>query len=363
MSKFTKLSFETGMLAFSRSIQITEGIFFGIKANAKNGADAADARIPVEILEKGVRGQTSQDNAKDKAGLSNPQTVEFAVVPQGCNMVELEYGLRVLPMSTEPHACDDTSVGHAYRRLAAAYSNAGGYHVLAALYVWNIANARFAWRNRFQSDEMSVKIIFEDRSVTFDPMALSLESVTSRDRMVAAMKEGNAGDYDDLVAGFSEGLSGTAFTAKVVWLARMEPGQEIFPSQEYVREEKADKHLSRVLAKLPTMSSGRHIQQASMHSQKIGAALRHIDVWHGDPEYGAIAVNPYGGVQKTSAVLRDPKSKKSFYHLRKNADNILAAIEGVTGQDEIPDEIHFIMANLVRGGVLGSASTKKKEAA
>ena len=108
----------------------------------------------------------------------------------------------------------------------------------------------------------------------------------------------------------------------------MEPGQEVFPSQEYVREEKADKQLSRVFAKLPTFYGGRELMQASMHSQKIGAALRHIDIWHGSDEHDApIAVNPYGGVQETSAVLRDAKTKRSFYDLRARAETLISGIE------------------------------------
>jgi CRISPR-associated protein Csy3 len=347
------LSFETGMLAFSRSLQITEGLFFGVEKR-----EGEDIRVPIEILEKGVRGQTSQDNAKDKAGLSNPQSVEFAVVPQGCSAVTLAFGLRVLPMSRQPHACDDTNVGDAYRRLATAYDKAQGYDVLATLYIWNIANGRFAWRNRFQADDMSVTVEFDGRSIAFDPRVLGFDDMPDRDELIAAITVGGSQDLDALITGVARGLTDTAFTAKVSWTAIMDPGQEIFPSQEYVRSEKVDDKLSRVLAKLPTMWRGRQIQQASMHSQKIGAALRHIDVWHGTDGYGAIAVNPYGGVQETSAVLRAPGTKKSFYDLRKNADAILEAIELATTPDSIPKDIHFIMANLVRGGVLGQVKGK-----
>ena len=141
----------------------------------------------------------------------------------------------------------------------------------------------------------------------------------------------------------------------------MEPGQEVFPSQEYVREEKANNNLSRVFAKLPTLFANRQIQQASMHSQKIGAALRHIDIWHGDDAYDAIAVNPYGGVQETGAVLRNPKTKKSFYDIRAGADALLRGVKAAERANDLSGDVHFVMANLVRGGVFG-ASKKKAEA-
>lgn len=349
------LSFETGMLAYARSIQITEGLFFGSRA----GNDEK-SRSPIEILEKGVRGQSSEDKAKNP-GLSNPQSVEFAVIPLGHDKVELEFSIRFMPLALKPHACGNTSVGEAYSRLAEGYRNAGGFRVLAELYVWNIANARFAWRNRFQSDEMSVTIGFNGVEISFDPFALSLDQPASLADLRAAMVSGSDTDLEELIAGVTEGLTSKSFGAKVVWLAKMEPGQEVFPSQEYVREEKVDKNLSRVLAKLPAFFDGREIKQASMHSQKIGAALRHIDVWHDSDIYTAIAVNPYGGVQETSAVVREPRTKKSFYDIRAKADILLDGVEAATSSEDLSGDAHFVMANLVRGGVFGSSS-KKAEA-
>mgnify|MGYP005847514147 CR=1 FL=1 len=346
-------SFETGMLAYARSVQITEGLFTATKS------DDPEIRTPVEVLEKGVRGQSSEDKAKNP-GLSNPQSVEYAVISQGHDGVELSFSVRFMPLSLRPHACGSTEVGETHRRFAAGYKAAGGFRVLVALYVWNIANARFAWRNRFQSDDMTVKVTFEGSTLVFDPFKFDLNTAADEAEMAAALLEGDADDLAEMIDRIADGLSNDsekAETIHVAWNARMEPGQEIFPSQEYIREEKADKQLSRVFAKLPLRrGDGRTIYQASMHSQKIGAALRHIDVWHGSEAHEApIAVNPYGGVQETSAVLRDPKTKRSFYDLRAKAQPLLDQVESASGSDNIPGDVHFIMANLVRGGVFGSS--------
>lgn len=353
------LSLETGMLAFARSVQITEGLFFATSAQKPGFL------TPVEILEKGVRGQSSEDKAKNP-GLSNPQSVEYAIVPQGHDGVCLSFSVRFMPLSLRPHACNNIDVGAAYERLATAYRSAGGFGTLALLYVWNIANARFAWRNRFQSDAMTVRVETKDGAVlVFDPFKLSLDLPASRDDLAAGLVEGAPGKLDEVIEGVAYGLSNTdqeAYSVKVTWNAAMEPGQEVFPSQEYVREEKADKQLSRVFAKLPAFHDGRELMQASMHSQKIGAALRHIDIWHGSDEHDApIAVNPYGGVQETSAVLRDPKTKRSFYHLRANSETLISGIEAAKSANEISGDAHFVMANLIRGGVFG-VSGKKAEA-
>lgn len=340
------VSFETGMLAYARSLQISEGVFFGAHG---------DKRMPVEILEKGVRGQSSEDKAKNP-GLSNPQTVEFAVLPHGCTAVELDFSVRVLPKAMAPHACGNTMVGTTYTELAAEYARAGGFAVLAELYAWNIANARFAWRNRFQVDTSKVKVAFSGETIAFDPSILSLEHVADRDDMAAALITGDRPGLDRFIDGMTRGLTEAPFTFDVTWAGEMDAGQEIFPSQEYIREAKAEKDLSRVYAKLPAFFSGRRVNQASMHSQKIGAALRHIDIWHGDEDYGPIAVNPYGGVQETAAVLRRPANKNSFYDIRKKAEDVLIAVRSAQSASDIPGSIHFMMANLVRGGVFGSSS-------
>lgn len=361
MAKSNHLSLETGMLAFARSVQITEGLFYATSSAHPD----PDRQTPIEVLEKGVRGQSSEDKAKNP-GLSNPQSVEYAIIPQGHDGVQLFFSVRFMPLSLKPHACNNTDVGAAYARLAAAYRDAGGFQTLALLYVWNIANARFAWRNRFQSDAMSVRIETKDtETLVFDPFSLQLDNPASREDLAASLVEGTPEALDELIEGVAHGLSNQdqdAYSLNVTWSAAMEPGQEIFPSQEYIRDEKADKQLSRVFAKLPTFHGGRGIMQASMHSQKIGAALRHIDIWHGSDAHEApIAVNPYGGVQETSAVLRDPKSKRSFYDLRAKADALISGVEEANSADDISADAHFVMANLIRGGVFG-ASGKKQEA-
>lgn len=347
-----KRRLETGMLSFARSLQPSEGLFWGTRKN--------DPELPIEVFEKGVRGQSSEFKT-DNPGKSNPQVVEAAVVPMGCDGVRLDYSLRVLPHALEPWACGDKEVAQTYKDLVGEYVKKGGFDILARLYLWNIANARFAWRNRFQSDEMRVEIEFEGVKVNFDPTLLSLEQPASLEQLRDAVPANKAAPIKDLIASIAGGLKeqGRSRLLNIAWRAKMQEGQEVFPSQEYLREEKAKNAPSRVYAKLPHLWNRRFINQASMHSQKIGAAIRHIDVWHGHHDYKAIAVNPYGGVQETGAVLRvearrgGEDSSLSFYALRSKSDDLFKAIANAKDADAIPGDVHFVVANLVRGGVFG----------
>ena len=352
-------SLATGMLSFARSVQPSEGLFWGIRS-------ADSRREPIEVVERGVRGQSSEYKT-DNPGKSNPQVVEAAFVPPGCDGVELSFSLWVTNHAANPWACDTPGVGQAYRDLVAAYAQKGGFAVLARGYVWNIANARFAWRNRFLADDMRVHVTFghDANPLIFDPARLDLlikpgASLPTAEILRGAVQSNEAEQVarvDALLAYVEAGLRDGPQFLTVSWRARMPEAQEVFPSQEYLREEKQANAPSRVYAKLPAKLSERRgertILQASMHSQKIGAALRHIDVWHGSDGHGAVPVNPYAGVQETGEVLRDKDTGRNFYELRKRPAALFEGIENAATADDIPNEVHFVVANLVRGGVFG----------
>jgi CRISPR-associated protein Csy3 len=355
---FTPL--ETGMIAFTRSMQISEGLFYGVGKKQDNST----FEFPIKIEDKGVRGQSSESKAK-KPGKSNPQTVQKAVMPPNCDTLELRFSVRVMPFAMKPSASDSPTAIKNYQIMSKLYAQAGGFKTLAELYVWNIVNGRFSWRNRFQSDKQTVKIMFGAEKIIINPLQVSLDYVVDVDAMASAIIEGSTDSIRRLISGLESGLAGDSnFNFSVVWSSELNVGQEIFPSQEYIREavmkEPKNKDFSRFYAYIPTWTaSGEMVMQASMHSQKIGAAIRCIDIWHGSDEYAAIPVNPYGGVQETATVLRGPATGRSFYDLRKKFDEMVDILKDARTGADIPGDIHFIMANLVRGGVFGVAKDKE----
>jgi len=87
---------------------------------------------------------------------------------------------------------------------------------------------------------------------------------------------------------------------------------------------------------------------AGIHSQKLGNALRTIDTWYeGVAELGPIAVEPYGSVTTQGKAYRQPQKKEDFYSL---LDNWL-----IKDKPPAPEQQHFVMATLIRGGVFGDA--------
>lgn len=116
-------------------------------------------------------------------------------------------------------------------------------------------------------------------------------------------------------------------------------GQEVFPSQELVRESGNEKYKkSKFLYSVDEV--------AAMHSQKVGNAIRTIDTWYPDAEaFGPIPVEPYGSVTSRGVAYRQPKEKMDFYSL----------LDGWILKNKIPDieQQHFVVACLIRGGVFG----------
>lgn len=352
--KSSSLSLTTGMLAFSRGVQVSSGLFYGLPSDAWDPS----AAVPVEVVEAGIRGQISDRGTKKAAGGPNLQTIETAALPPESTHLALRFSVRIVPSVVKPHASDKPEVSRAFADLVAAYAAAGGFEYLAAGYLENIANGRFAWRNRVMTDRAWVGIASnEGHAVTFDPFAFDLGRLGGVPALVAGLTSGVASDVEALVSRIGMAMTGKPLELTVTWIAASHPGAEVFPSQEFVREEAKDDKVGRVLAKAKSRAGGLPIDQAAMHPQKIGAALRFIDAWHDSPQVeGPIPVNPYGGIQETSDAVRKglrAKTAPSFFDLQDDPDFLVAELSSGKSAAELDGNVHFFFANLLRGGVFG----------
>jgi CRISPR-associated protein Csy3 len=73
-----------------------------------------------------------------------------------------------------------------------------------------------------------------------------------------------------------------------------------------------------------------------------------VDTWYPDEAgLGPIAVEPYGSVTSQGKAYRQPKEKQDFYTL----------LDGWVIKDQVPavEQQHYVMANLIRGGVFGES--------
>lgn len=343
-----KSPFAANMLSYMRSLQVSEAVMSGVTGTGN--------AVPIEVLEKGVRGQSSHAAAKVgefKPGGSNPQMVDYAMLPDGCERLEIRFSLLVMAHALCPSATDTPDARTALEGLAAKYAKAGGFKELALRYVGNIANGRFAWRNRYLSDEVTVEMKWGNESVAFNPLKFGLHEIANREQLASGVVQPSDGlkIVDHLVDKFARGLSEKekAMALEVRWLSKLPQHSEVFPSQEYARDDNK-RNVSRVYASIPRSYEGRQIRWAIMHSQKIGAALRCIDNWHRAAAFGPVPVNPYAGVQEAGVALRiGGDGAPDFYALKRQPQKMQEAL----ASGELTDDAHFFVANLVRGGVFG----------
>jgi len=341
MAKTTTLT-TASVLAFERKLDPSDALLY---AGRWSERDAGNWQ-PVHIREKSVRGTISnrlktkdRDPAKLDASIQAPnlQTVDVAALPADADTLKVRFTLRVLGGAGTPSACNDADYQARLLATVQGYVSQQGFAELGRRYAANLANGRFLWRNRVGAEAVEVRIarLHNGEAVqrwTFDGLALPLRAFATH------------AEVDSLGQVIADGLAGKGhLLLEVVAFVRTGDGQEVFPSQELIldRGDKGDK--SKTLYQVGDV--------AAIHSQKIGNALRTIDTWYPDAgELGPIAVEPYGSVTSQGKAYRQPKDKADFYSL----------FDAWVLNDAVPstEQQHYVIANLIRGGVFGAAEEK-----
>lgn len=349
----------TSNLALTKSIQISDGALLAFNS----ADDSREHRI--EVVEKGVLGQisnyVSSSNTKRDLGGSNPQVVEHSIVPPNCDRFKVAFSMVVAPLSVKPYATNSFDVAQSIEAICNMYSEKGGYRKLAASYLYNIANGGFVWRNRFYAESASVTIEFNNEKVVFNALDLGIgdlsPALTTQDvEAVLVHASDSSENVTKLVDAFENALSGKGkiLSCKVTWVSEVEELSEVFPSQEYVRESKREEGKNKILSGV--MIGGR--KYATIHSQKIGAAIRNIDNWHGSDK--TVPINPYAGDKQTGLALRsDAKTSPTLYDIMKKPEVVIESLTSACGADEMDYSVHFLIANFIRGGVFGIQDNAK----
>lgn len=331
------------VLAFERKIDPSDGIF---SAGRWNDREESASWPKLTIREKSVRGTISnrlktkdQDPAKLDADIQKPnlQTVDVTTLPDDKDTLCMRFTLRVLSGAGIPSACNNAAYQGKLQEVVSQYTQECGFKDLAMRYAQNIANGRFLWRNRMGAEQVEVhvnqlkegEIEKQWKFNSFEFQLRSFESIgESIDQLAETIEQGLSAGRDYVLL-------------EVNTYARVGNGQEVFPSQELLLDRGNSKSgKSKTLYNVDGA--------AAMHSQKIGNALRTIDTWYPNPdgeELGPIAIEPYGSVTSQGRAYRQPKQKMDFYSL---LDNWVL-------NDKVPEveQRHYVMANLIRGGVFG----------
>lgn len=293
---------------------------------------------PILVREKSVRGTISNrlkagmaaDPMKIDAEVSkaNLQTVDVASLDHSDDTLKVEFTLRILGDIEIPTACNCQNYQESLAEKVNEYKNKIGFMELASRYAQNIASGRFLWKNRVGASDVKVivtAICNESRqSFSFNSYDFSLNDFD------------NNKEIKKLAQVIEKGLLGAHVLLEIEGFTLLGRGQTVYPSQELVmniRRGEKGKHLYQIK------------NQAAMHSQKIGNALRTIDTWYSkdDEKVNPISVEPYGSVTSRGVAYRQPKDKMDFFKM----------FDAWITQDKEPslEQKHYIIAMLIRGGV------------
>lgn len=331
---------QASVLAFERKLDISDAYFWQTSSQ-----DKAAKPIPVVVREKSVRGTISnrlknkiaEDPAKLDAEIqkANLQTIDAAFLQDNKDTLQASWSCKVLPFKGEPCTCNSPSYQERLLQIVEGYLQNQGLAELAHRYALNIANARWLWRNRMSAASIEVAV-----SCTVNGELVSIVFDNAKDFQLNDDFSAASDQIRQLAKLIESGLRGEQFIIlQITAEAIMGFGQEVFPSQELVLDTGREK--SKVLYRL------NENQQAGMHSQKLGNAVRTIDTWYSDDAQFPIAIEPYGAVTTLGTAFRQPKQKHDFYSL---FDNWI-----LKDKEPSPEQQHYIMAVLIRGGVFGAS--------
>lgn len=340
------------VLAFERKLDPSDAVF-----SSGQWADRSNAKVWPALLvrEKSVRGTISNrlktkdiDPAKLDAEIEKPnlQTVDVATLPPEADTLQARFTVRVLGGAGVPSACNSAAYQQKLKTVVDSYASSAGFATLAQRYASNLANGRFLWRNRVGSEmvEVQVRHLQDGQAVntwTFNALNFSMRNF---DAPAASTNDLNA-----LAKVIEQGLSGHQYALlEVTAFARMGAGQEVFPSQELILDKGSNTAGQKSKTLYVVGKTAKQDGAAAMHSQKLGNVIRTVDTWY--PEEGGlgpIAVEPYGSVTSQGKAYRQPKEKQDFYTL----------LDGWVIKDQVPaaEQQHYVMANLIRGGVFGES--------
>jgi CRISPR type I-F-associated protein Csy3/CRISPR type I-F-associated protein Csy2 len=294
---------------------------------------------PIELFERRNRAVKSnfkqevledEDELQKQIAESNLSWGDDASLSHQHDTLKIAFSLRIVSGIEKLSACNKPEFEQAF---AEHIGNSLGSHVdeLSKRYAYNIANARFMWRNRIEALALNIVVSHTslENNLIFDAYDFPLNSTTSSDsdilKLAELIKKALLGEERVLL--------------NIEAYAQLGEGQRVWPSQEMVLNiSKGEK--SRHLFSLNGV--------AAMHSEKIGNALRTIDDWY--PTFNEngrpIAIEAYGSVTQRGKAYRSNKT-----------DFRTLLLKWLNDKEVSESDKHFVVAMLIRGGVFGEGES------
>ncbi|MDE1264558.1 type I-F CRISPR-associated protein Csy3 [Vibrio aestuarianus] len=338
-------------LSYVRSLSPGKAYFYYLDDNKKMAPlkiDRTRLRAPKSGYAEAYSGDFQQKNvAPQDLAFSNPQFIEECYVPPGVDNIYCAFSLRIKANSLFPDVCADSSIRLTLATLAKSYKELGGYQELAKRYAKNILMATWVWRNR-ECRNIEVEVRTEkDQWRIADARRLEWNGSWDSDSLKS---------LNGLTEYLTQALSDRSHYFNMDVKAKLSVGwgDEVYPSQEFLDTKEQGKPTKQ----LATTELYDGEKTAAYHKQKVGAAIQLIDDWWDECADKTLRVNEYGADQQYVIARRHSSMGHDFYSLLRNTGGY---IDQMKSKQSIPNEVHYMMAVLAKGGLFNGASKKSKK--
>ncbi|WP_067516656.1 type I-F CRISPR-associated protein Cas7f/Csy3 [Endozoicomonas ascidiicola] len=326
-------------------------------------------KVPIEVYDAKGRGAqttfTACHGTKDTdLGEWLPVRQDICHLPHDASELIIEFPLKYSPNSMKPGSCNVADWTTLLKEMALLYGEKGGYLYQAYCQMDALFQAVPFWRNK-DAESMTLRVMNISDSIL--PPYVFTNLPCSIDELIGSDKQ----QLDSLIKNIESALTGKRNFLRLRVIAELKKDilEEVHPSQQFI--EKLPEAKKEYLHRQGRYQKSRqyvsynlgNFRQAMLRPTKIGAGLR-PDRWNDVAK--EVPVSVYGLDPESHAAIRGRGTKNDFYTLISNIKKHIETLRAFDG-DMFNDEsiltlgnIHFIMANLIKGGVYNRESSKTK---
>ena len=351
MSNAVKEVLVPAVLAVNRSMVISDGLFYGLKSASPD----AEKRI-IPVIRHGIRGtQNTSAGATESSETAQIQSTESAKTFHEDRALRVEFSFRPLNLVDCLASCSGRGASvfrKSYVDFIDRAADSDGLREVCYRMARNVFNGRWLWRNRQIGVGIVTHVKVGDEEMEQDALSTPLnhfDEFTPNEKRLG-----------DIMANMFVSDDGSSIQVYAIIDLGMTGSVEVYPSQNYV--DKKPKGFARPLYKVDVKQISRHSESpmtfedtritgfAALRDQKIWNAIRTIDTWYeGFADHGLpIPVEPLGANLSADCVFRNLKNGSLFDYLPR-----------LDFLDPDSDQGKFVIASLIRGGVLGMKDPEK----
>ncbi|MGR5302923.1 MULTISPECIES: type I-F CRISPR-associated protein Csy3 [Vibrio] len=341
-------------LAYERSINPSDVCFFVVWPDGTKEPLTYTSRTVLGQMETASLAYDSTGSIKDNATAEtlahgNPHTVDFCNLPFAASHIECFFSVSFSSELRKPYKCNSNAVKDTLIKLIKLYEKRIGWQELVTRYLANICNGSWLWKNTKKAYRYDVELTpwpWSKEAVLFEDIRANYaeKSAFEAHQQWSAIRQ-------LVVDAFSQSNGLAIFEVKATLV--LPTNSEIYPSQAFTEKE------NKITKKVGNKDKARTFQNTQIenaHSPiiglyKVGAAIATIDDWYPNA-LEPLRVSRFGAHKGDVTCYRHPSTEKDLFTILQNAEQYIERLSapGKLSQ-ELTSDLHYLVANLIKGGM------------